>query len=95
MEITSNGKVLAKALSEKNNQNELNVFPLSCDVCTKAESPPTWTHCQQPPFDQTQCKKHKDGNPDPAAFTCLWPSAKEYTVKISNLAVSLMLNFTK
>ena len=86
MEITSNGKVLAKALSEKNNQNELNVFPLSCDVCTKAESPPTWTHCQQPPFDQTQCKKHKDGNPDPAAgdppcFTG-YPVGAEYTVNI-------------
>ena len=86
MEITSNGKVLAKAHSEKNNQNELNVFPLSCDICTKAESPPTWTHCQQRPFDQTQCKKHKAGDPDPKAgdppcFTG-YPVGAEYTVNI-------------
>lgn len=86
MEIVSNGKVLAKAYSEKNNQNEINVFPLSCDVCTKAQSPPTWAHCQQPPFDQTQCKKHKAGDPNPAAgdppcFTGYTVGA-DYTVNI-------------
>jgi hypothetical protein len=58
------GKTVAKADKEKNNQKELNVYPLSCDVCDKIVAPPTppyFPHCTaQKDWDQTQCKQAGD-----------------------------------
>jgi hypothetical protein len=60
----SKGTMVAKADQEKNNQKELNVYPLSCDVCDKIVAPPTppyFPHCAAPAdWDQTQCKQPGD-----------------------------------
>ncbi len=60
----SKGRTVAKADKEKNNQKELNVYPLSCDVCDKIVAPPTppfFPNCTaQKDWDQTQCKQAGD-----------------------------------
>jgi len=90
MEITSTGDpqhpVVASVDSATGNQNNLNIFPLYCDECTKITNPPPWPSCQHPPHDPTQCKKHKSGDPNPNAGDppCQtgYPMGANYTVYI-------------
>ena len=86
MTITSNGSTIAQVNQATGNQNQLNVYPLSCDVCTDCVSPPVWTHCQQPPFDQTQCKAQDPNKPQyiglPPCHTG-YPVGANYTVTIN------------
>ena len=84
---TTPASTVAEVTQATDNQNQLNVYPLSCDVCTVAVGPPTWPQCQQKPFDQRQCKKW-NGDPnnlhagDPPCHTD-YPMGANYTVTIN------------
>ncbi|MEI7450806.1 MAG: hypothetical protein WCJ75_14405 [Desulfomonile sp.] len=83
---TTKGSTVAEVTQATGNQNQLNVYPLSCDVCTAAVGPPTWAQCQQPPFDQSQCKPQDPSKPPnwglPPCHTG-YPMGANYTVNIN------------